>query len=108
MMKLQVNGRVNEPQMFTAKNGRNGQNFSIANEYKEKKGDDIVLLTQWIDCTQWQNDEQPLAKIKKGDKLNVIGIPITEVYQVKETKEFKAKLKCIVSWVEVVNELPFE
>jgi len=45
-MKLSISGRITEPVRFTANNGRKGQNFSVASEYKEKKGDDTVVLTQ--------------------------------------------------------------
>ncbi len=103
MMKLTLKGRIAEPKAFTANSGKKGLNFSVATERREKKGEDTVLVTDWIDCTQWEKELRGLATIKKGDYVKVTGYPVSEGWLDKESGEIKTKVKCIADLVDVVD-----
>ncbi|MHB8131106.1 MAG: single-stranded DNA-binding protein [Mobilitalea sp.] len=100
-LKLLVEGRLSEPKQFVTKGNKAGVNYSVAHEYKEKKGEDYIVKTQWVDCVQWLEINKTYEeKFKKGDTVLIEGYPFSEGY-VSEGGDIKSKIKCIVQSIEL-------
>lgn len=110
MLKVIVEGRINEPKEVTFDSGKKVLNFSVAHEYKKKDGDKTVLCTQWVNVSMWDFQNTVFVNgqsvspelLVKGKLVHIEGYPMIEGYADQATGEIKTGLKVVVKHIDLL------
>lgn len=106
-----MEGRISEPKEETTKTGKRLFKFSVAHEFKEKRDEETLLKTYWVDCALWnfkdsvkiKNEISTPELLTKGKMVKVTGQPIADAWLDKETGELKSRIKCNAESIEILT-----
>ena len=84
-------------------NGNQVINFSIPvnKSYKDKKTDEWVNVTKWVNCIWWCNHENVAKRLVKDTFVSIVGEPIASAY-LKDGQPI-AKLECKVLNLQILG-----
>lgn len=111
MLKTIVKGRISEPKEEKTESGKSVLKFSVAHEYKEKRGEDTLLKTQWVEIDLWNFNDAVKKNEKivstelllKGQGVQVTGVPFIDAWNDKDTGEIKSKLRVNAQGIELIE-----
>lgn len=111
MLKMIVTGRITEPKEEVTPGGKKFLQFSVADEYREKVGEDVFLRTRFIEIDLWnfknavkKNDKEVATELlEKGLGVRVTGSPVFDSWNDKESNELKKKIKINAQVIELID-----
>lgn len=105
-----VEGFMSESKEEETTGGKKLLKFSVAHEFKEKRGEDVLVKTQWVECDlyNFKNSVKFGGKLsspemlEKGRVVRVFGRPFVNAWVDKVSGEIKSQLKCAVEKIELL------